>query len=82
MTSRFGGENRPRDPITSQDPDPSVAGIRLLRLRDVLKVIPISRSSWYAGITAGRFPKGYEMGPRVKVWPSDEIEAIVRAICR
>jgi prophage regulatory protein len=60
---------------SSQD----VSVLRLLRLRDVLKIVPVSRSAWYAGVRSGRFPKGRSFGPRVTVWRSDEIDSLVNA---
>jgi prophage regulatory protein len=54
--------------------------VRLLRLRDVLEIIPISKSGWFAGIKLGRYPQGRQLGSRVTVWRSDEIQALVRAV--
>lgn len=53
------------------------AQVRLYRLSDVLERIPISKSSWFAGIKAGRYPKGYRLGVRVTVWRSDEIDRLI-----
>lgn len=30
---------------------------RLLRLKMVLEIIPVSKSTWWAGVKSGRFPK-------------------------
>lgn len=30
-------------------------------------VIPISKSSWWAGVKAGRYPKSVKLGPRTTV---------------
>ena len=35
---------------------------RLIRINDVLARVPISRSSWYAGIKDGRFPPPVKLG--------------------
>lgn len=35
---------------------------RLLRLKEVLRLIPVSRATWYAGIKSGRFPKSISLG--------------------
>lgn len=56
------------------------SSIRLLRLRDVLEIIPISRSAWFSGVKAGHFPKGRQLRPRVTVWRSDEISDLVMSI--
>lgn len=58
----------------------STSNIRLYRLPQVLDRIPVSRSSWFAGIQSGRYPKGYSLGMRTTVWRSDEIDQIVTSL--
>ena len=60
--------------------DTSASNIRLYRLPQVLDRIPVSRSSWFAGIQSGRYPKGYSLGLRTTVWRSDEIEQLVTSL--
>ncbi len=50
---------------------------RLLKLPEVLHRLPISKSSFYAGIKAGRFPKPIKLGG-ASVWRDDDIAAIER----
>lgn len=50
---------------------------RLLRLPEVLKIIPVSRSSWWAGIKTGRFPKPVKLGPRTTCWRESDIRALM-----
>jgi len=33
---------------------------QLLRLRQVLQLVPVSRSTWLAGVKAGRFPAPFK----------------------
>jgi prophage regulatory protein len=49
-----------------------------MRLWDVLALLRISRSSWYAGIRSGRYPKPVKLGPRISVWRADEIYDVVK----
>lgn len=58
----------------------SALNVRLYRLPQVLERIPVSRSSWFAGIQAGRYPKGYCLGLRTTVWRSDEIDQLVTSL--
>ncbi len=51
---------------------------RLLRLQSVLEIIPISKSTWWAGIKTGRFPKPIKLGSRVAVWRAQDILALVQ----
>lgn len=67
---------------------PRVAG-KLLRLRDIignpnttpptLPIIPVSRSTWLAGVKSGRYPQPFKLGPRVTVWRFDEVVALTKA---
>jgi predicted DNA-binding transcriptional regulator AlpA len=58
----------------------SSSNVQLYRLPQVLARIPVSRSSWFAGIQAGRYPKGYCLGLRTTVWRSDEIDQLVTSL--
>lgn len=50
---------------------------RLLRLKEVLARLSISRSSFWEGCRAGRFPQPIKIGPRTTVWKSEEIDAFI-----
>ena len=49
---------------------------RYLRLPQVLERIPVSKSTWWAGVKDGRFPKPVKLSPRVTVWREEDIEDI------
>lgn len=49
---------------------------RLLRLPQVLEIIPISRATWYAGVNSGRFPKPIKFGVRLAAWRLSDIRAL------
>lgn len=51
-----------------------------LRLRDVLKLVPVSRATWWAGIRDGRFPAGSKLGPKIRVWRKSEIVELLDRI--
>ena len=57
-----------------------VPEVRLYRLPDVLARIPVSRSSWFAGIQVGRYPRGHHLGPRTTVWRSDDIDRLIESL--
>lgn len=50
----------------------------LLRLPDVLKRFPVSRSTWWAGVKSGKFPKSVKIGPRMTAWRSSDIETLIK----
>lgn len=49
----------------------------LLRLRQVLALIPVSRSSWWAGVKTGRYPKPVKLGPKTTCWRASDIRTLV-----
>ena len=51
-----------------------------LRLSCVLKRIPVSKSSWYAGIKSGIYPAPTKIGRRTSAWPNSEIEALQQSL--
>lgn len=51
--------------------------VRLYRLPDVLARIPVSKSSWFAGIQQGRYPRGHSLSARTTVWRSDDIDQLI-----
>jgi prophage regulatory protein len=53
-------------------------GDRLLRLRQVLEIVPVSRSTWFAGIRSGRFPRPISLGPRISAWRFRDIQKILQ----
>ena len=50
---------------------------RLLRLKQVLEIIPISKSTFWEGCRTGRFPKPIKLGSRITCWRESEIMALV-----
>jgi acyl dehydratase len=40
-------------------------------------IIPISSSSWWAGVKNGRFPKPVKLGPRTTAWRTEDIRALI-----
>jgi predicted DNA-binding transcriptional regulator AlpA len=61
-----------------------------LRLRDIIgkaptalspgiaPIIPVSRSTWWAGVRTGRFPPPTRaLGPRIAAWPVESILALI-----
>lgn len=50
-----------------------------LRLKDVLKLIPVRTTCWYEGIKTGRFPAPIKMG-RMSFWKVEDIERLMEEI--
>ena len=41
-------------------------------------IIPVSKSTWWAGVKIGRFPKPIKIGPRITVWRVEDIRAFIQ----
>ena len=51
-----------------------------LRLKSILAPygpIPVSKSTWWAGVKDGRFPKPKKLGARVTVWRVEDIRELI-----
>ena len=48
-----------------------------VRLSTILKIIPISKSSWWAGVKSGRYPKSVKLGTRTTAWCADDIRQLI-----
>lgn len=61
-------------------PSPPDPVAELWRLPLVLAHIPISRSSWFAGVKAGRYPKPVRLSDRRVAWRASDIRSFVAAL--
>jgi prophage regulatory protein len=51
---------------------------RLLRLKEVLELIPVSKSTWWEGVKCGRYPAPVRhLGPRITAWKLSEVMQLV-----
>ena len=48
--------------------------------RGVQGYVPMSRSSWYAGIKAGIYPAGVKIGQRSIAWRYADIAALLKRL--
>lgn len=54
----------------------------VLRLRQIIAPegpIPVSRSTWWAGVKDGRYPKPIKLGPRITAWHVEDIRALIES---
>jgi len=58
----------------------SIPTTGFLRLSQVLTIVPISKSAWWAGCKTGRFPKPVKLGPRTTAWKAEDIAALVKQL--
>lgn len=53
-----------------------------LRLPEVLKFIPVGKSTWWSGVAHGRFPAPVKIGDRVTAWKAEDIKDLIGRIGR
>jgi len=41
-------------------------------------LIPVARSTWWAGVRSGLFPRPIKIGPRITVWRVEDIRQLIR----
>lgn len=48
-----------------------------VRLPDILRLIPVSRSTWWSGVREGRFPASVKLARRVTAWRVEDIRELI-----
>jgi len=43
-------------------------------------LIPVSKSTWWAGVKSGRYPTGVKLGPRMTAWKVEDITSLLDAL--
>jgi len=43
----------------------------------ILPIIPVSKSTWWAGVKEGRFPQPTKLGPKITVWRVEDIRTLI-----
>jgi prophage regulatory protein len=64
--------------VTSSHQDLPTTG--LLRLPQVLSIIPVGRSTWWAGVASGRFPAPVKLGPKTTCWRIEDIQKFLDSL--
>jgi predicted DNA-binding transcriptional regulator AlpA len=68
--------------------DRSIPQTGFLRLRQIVgdktqgipPIIPVSKSTWWAGVASGKFPKPVKLGPATTAWRAEDIHALIREL--
>jgi len=58
-------------------PWPNNGFVRLSSILAPKGPLPISRSSWWAGVASGRYPKPVKLGPRITAWRVNDLRALM-----
>jgi predicted DNA-binding transcriptional regulator AlpA len=49
----------------------------LLRLPQVLAIVPVGRSTWWQWVSTGKAPKGIKLGEKTTAWRKSSIQKFV-----
>ena len=61
-------------------PNSGVDPAGLLRLKQVLALVPVAASSWWAGVKSGKYPQPIKLGPRTTVWRARDILELIERV--
>lgn len=62
---------------------PSTGFLRLSQIigsENAPPIIPVSKSSWWAGVKSGRYPKPVKLGARTTAWRAEDIRALIESM--
>jgi|TARA_B100000959_G_scaffold173274_1_gene181381 predicted DNA-binding transcriptional regulator AlpA len=68
--------------------DRSIPQTGFLRLRQIVgdktqgipPIIPVSKSTWWAGVASGKFPEPVKLGPATTAWRAEDIQALIKEL--
>ena len=43
-------------------------------------IIPVGKSTWWAGVKSGRYPKPVKLGPRTTAWRVEDIRRLIEHV--
>lgn len=67
----------PVAPSSPQKSDAVLPEVGFVRLPTILAVFPVGKSTWWAGVKAGRFPTPVKLGPRTTAWRVEDIRRLI-----
>lgn len=56
---------------------PATGFLRLSAIIAPKGPIPVSKSTWWAGVKDGRFPRPLKLGDRITVWRVEDIRTLI-----
>ena len=65
--------------MTNHSEIPSTGFLRLPNIIAPHGPIPVSKSTWWAGIKTGRYPKPVKLSTRITAWRVEDIRAFIES---
>lgn len=56
---------------------PETGFLRLSAILAPRGPIPVGKSTWWAGVKDGRYPKPVKLGPRITAWRVEDIRKLI-----
>jgi len=72
--------------MTSNNSTTQLPETGYLRLRQIIgdtsnpPIIPVSKSTWWAGVESGRYPKSVKLGARITAWKVEDIRDLINTL--
>lgn len=51
-----------------------------IRLPQILRILPVGKSTWWAGVKSGRYPAAVKLGPRTTAWKVEDIRVLLETL--
>ncbi len=64
--------------MSSNTPLPETGFLRLTSILAPNGPIPVSKSTWWAGVKSGRYPASVKLGPRITAWRVEDIRKLIQ----
>ncbi len=48
-----------------------------VRIKEILRIIPVGKTTWWEGVRDGRYPKPVKLAPRVTAWRVEDIRELI-----
>lgn len=59
----------------------SLPAIGYVRLSQIIpSIIPVSKSTWWAGVKSGRYPKPVKLSERCTAWRAEDIRTLIERL--
>ena len=63
--------------MSNQSEKPTTGFLRLPSILAPRGPIPVSKSTWWAGVKSGRYPQPVKLGPRITAWRVEDIRSLI-----
>ncbi|MFN0023004.1 MAG: helix-turn-helix transcriptional regulator [Parvularculaceae bacterium] len=64
------------------DQFPKTGFIRLKQILAPDGPIPVSKSTWWAGVSSGRYPQPVKLAPRITAWRAEDIIDLIERFAK